>query len=164
MSRERQAKPVSSVWSKNGPLGALFLTHGLAWTLCGLWRYIHRALTNSLAFVDTGRNSDRVPASTFLFHSITPCWRSDSHNKRPDALLFKATPPRSRSLADPASPLEEGRGLPAYLFFLSPINYPRAFVATPRRRSWPYVAIRGQGREKFPVTNRYPLMVGAGAG
>lgn len=164
MSRERQAKPVPSVWPKNGPLGTLFLTHGLAWTIYGFWRYIHRALTDSLAFVGTGRNGDRVPLSSFLFHSITPCWRSDSHNKRPDTPLCRITAPRSRSLADPTSPLEEGRGLPAYLFFLSPINHPRAFVATPWRRSWPYTAIRGQGREKFPVTNRHPLMVGKGAG
>ena len=164
MSRERQAKPVPSVWPKNGPLGTLFLTHGLAWVIHGFWYHVRHALTDFRTFLDTGRNGDGAPTPTLLLHDMTPFWRPDSHKNNPARGYSEGLRRVVGSLPIPPRPRKKGAAFPLISLFVSPAHLRLATVATLRCRSWPYVTVRRHGREKFPFAIAHPLMVGEGAG
>ncbi len=164
MSRERQAKPVPSVWPKNGPRGMFFLTHGLARVIRGFWYHIRHALTDFRTFLDTGRNGDGASTPTLLLHDITPFWRPDSHKNNPARGYSESLHRVVGSLPIPPRPRKKGAAFPLISLFVSSVHLPLATVATLRCRSWPYVLVRRHGREKFRFVIVRPLMVGAGAG
>ena len=164
MSRERQAKPVPSVWPKHGPLGTLFLTQGLAWAICECWRHICRALlADHLRRRDTGRSGHRVaPQSPYmtsrLFGDPIPITKNPSRCY--SEFLRRAVGP----LSIPPCFRKKGVAFPLISVFLSATNQPLIAIATPWYRSWPYIAVRRWAHEKFRFANAHFLAVGEGAG
>lgn len=161
MPKERQAKPVPSVWPKNGPLGTLFLTHGLAWMIHGLWRH---TLIDFLASLDTGRNADRASAAALMFHNIPRFWRSDSHKKIPARCYSELLHRIAGRLSILRRSTKTGAAFPLISSLPSPINQSLFFTALPRRPSWPYRAIRCPGPEKFPLAYSCLVAIGEGTG
>lgn len=164
MSTERQAKPIPLAWSKHGPLGTLFLIHGLAWAISEFWHHIrHGLLANSLGRRDTDHGDDGVahqsPHSTSrLFGDPIPIIKNPSRCY--SELIRRAVGP----LSIPPCSRKEGVAFPLISVFLSATNQPFIAIAAPWYRSWPYITIRRRAREKFRFADGHFLAVGEGAG
>ncbi len=75
MSTERLVNKLPTVWLKSRLLCTLFRTYGLGSAMQGLWRYLRRPFTRSLALASTGHAHHTLPICKVFLQNTTPSWR-----------------------------------------------------------------------------------------